>query len=107
MLVSILAVLLILVMILLAVIRQKDFVIENVPKLTVTSPAFKANGTIPVDYTGNGKNSSPELHLSELDERAVSLAIIMDDIDHPLAGVYNHWLIWNLPIMDTIPAEIP
>ena len=53
MLVSILAVLLILVMILLAVIRQKDFVIENVPKLTVTSPAFKANGTIPVDYTGN------------------------------------------------------
>lgn len=107
MLVSILAVLLILVMILLAVIRQKDFVIENVPKLTVTSPAFKANGTIPVDYTGNGKDSSPELHLSELDERAVSLAIIMDDIDHPLAGVYNHWLIWNLPIMDTIPAEIP
>ena len=64
-------------------------------------------GTIPVEYTGNGKDISPELHLSELDERAVSLAIIMDDIDHPLAGVYNHWLIWNLPVMDTIPAEIP
>lgn len=90
MLVSILAVLLILVVILLAVIRQKDFVIENVPKLTVTSPAFEANSTIPVEYTGNGTDISPELHLSELDERAVSLAIIMDDIDHPLAGVYNH-----------------
>ena len=94
-------------MILLAVISQKDFVIENVPKLTVTSPVFEANSTIPVEYTGSGTDISPELHLSELDERAVSLAIIMDDIDHPIAGVYNHWLIWNLPVMDTIPAEIP
>lgn len=107
MLVGILVVLIIVIAIVVAVTRQKDFVIEDVPKVIVTSPAFKINGTIPIEYTGNGEDISPELRLSKLDDEAVSLAVIMDDIDHPLAGVYNHWLIWNLPINQVIPAKIP
>ena len=91
----------------LVVNRQKDFVIEGVPALKVTSPAFENEGKIPVNYTGNGKDRSPELRLAELHPKAVSIAVIMDDVDHPLAGVYNHWLIWNLPPNASIPAEIP
>lgn len=95
------------VVIILAVTRQKDIVIENVSKLTVTSSAFADGGMIPEEYSGNGKDISPELQLSRLDKAAVSLAVIMDDIDHPLVGVYNHWLIWSLPATESIPAEIP
>lgn len=27
---------------------------------------------------------------------AVSIAVVMDDHDHP-AGIFNHWVIWNIP----------
>ncbi|MBO0452886.1 YbhB/YbcL family Raf kinase inhibitor-like protein [Candidatus Enterococcus murrayae] len=107
MIIGIVGGIILLVGIILVVSRQKDIVIEGVSRLEITSPAFKNGDKIPIDYTGNGKDRSPELRLSELDRRAVSLVVIMDDIDHPLAGVYNHWLIWNIPPMKIIPAEIP
>lgn len=91
----------------LAVKRQKDIVIEGIPKLNITSPAFANDGEIPVDYTGNGKDLSPELCLTEVDKNAETLAVIMDDMDHPLVGVYNHWLIWNIPVQEKIPSGIP
>lgn len=77
------------------------------PEIIVTSNAFTNNGTIPVEYTGHGKDISPPLTLSELSERAKSISIIMDDIKHPLFKIYNHWVIWNIPVMQEIPANIP
>lgn len=75
-------------------------------KLLVTSPAFENEAVIPIQYTGRGKDISPELHLSAIDKRAKSLAIIMDDMGHPIPA-YNHWAIWNIPVMETIPANLP
>lgn len=75
-------------------------------ELNVTSKAFENNGTIPVEYTGHGKDISPPLTLSELAANAKSIAIIMDDTRHPLFKVYNHWVVWNLPVMQEIPANI-
>ncbi len=74
--------------------------------LSVTS-VFENNGKIPVKFTGHGKDISPALSLSELSNKARSLAIIMDDIKHPIFHVYNHWTIWNLPVMQKIPENIP
>lgn len=74
--------------------------------LHVTSPAFEEGGTIPVRYTGHGEDISPELHLSPLAEGAVSLAVLMDDLDHPVPA-YSHWVVWNLPAGETIPGDIP
>ncbi|WP_024291172.1 YbhB/YbcL family Raf kinase inhibitor-like protein [Lacrimispora indolis] len=74
--------------------------------LTVTSPAFQNEAVIPVQYTGRGEDISPELHLSSIDENAKSLAVIMDDMGHPIPA-YNHWVIWNIPIMEIIPQNIP
>ena len=74
--------------------------------LIVTSPAFENEAVIPIQYTGRGEDISPELSLSAIDERAKSLAVIMDDMGHPIPA-YNHWIIWNIPVMQTIPENIP
>ena len=78
----------------------------SVDTLTVTSTAFSANGYIPVKYTGYGLDISPPLTMSGISPAAKSLVIIMDDIDHPIPS-YNHWVIWNIPNMSTIPENIP
>lgn len=49
--------------------------------LIVTSPAFEEGGLIPIQYTDYGADISPELHLAEIDHRAKSLAVIMNDMD--------------------------
>jgi hypothetical protein len=75
--------------------------------LEVTSSAFEDKGSIPRRYTGRGEDVSPPLQLHSIDPEAETIAVIMDDVDHPL-GVYNHWLIWNIPVDSTrIPEAIP
>lgn len=75
-------------------------------ELTITSPAFENEAVIPIQYTGRGDDISPELHISSIDESARSLAIIMDDMGHPIPE-YNHWVIWNIPVMEIILKNIP
>lgn len=70
------------------------------------SPAFAAGGLIPLEYTGRGEDISPPLLVHGLLEETVTLAITMDDLDHPLPA-YNHWLIWNLPPNAEIVGGIP
>lgn len=89
---------------------NKDVVImnySNYEELTVTSDAFNNGGTIPIQYTGKGEDISPSLNLSTISENAVSIAIIMDDLDVPIIGTYNHWVIWNIPVQNVIPENIP
>jgi len=74
-------------------------------ELVVKIPAFGQGGLIPEQYTGYGEDISPELHLSNIDEQAKSIAIIMDDMGHPIPA-YNHWVIWNIPVMQVISANI-
>ena len=64
--------------------------------LEVTSEAFGNDGLIPTKYTGKGEDLSPPLKFGEIDVEAKTIAVIMDDLDHPL-GLYNHWVIWNIP----------
>lgn len=38
---------------------------------------------------------------------AVSIVVIMDDLDFPL-GTYNHWVMWNIPASySVIPEAVP
>ena len=74
--------------------------------ITVTS-AFEDGGTIPVDFTTHGRDISPPLTLSEVSENAKSIAVLMDDLDHPLFKVHNHWILWNLPPTREIPENTP
>lgn len=66
-------------------------------QLVVTSPAFEPNGTIPSQYTCDGKDVNPPLHIEKIPPEAKSLAIIVDDPDAP-SGTWVHWVMWNIPI---------
>lgn len=71
------------------------------PMLTITSSAFSENGTIPGEYTCDGKNVNPPLSISDVPAAAKSLALIMDDPDVPKGripgDVFDHWVVFNIP----------
>lgn len=73
--------------------------------LQVTCPGF-VNETIPVEFTGNGADRSPEIVLGNLTDDTVSIAVIMDDLDHPIMPGYNHWTIWNIEPQSSIPEGV-
>lgn len=75
--------------------------------LGITSMAFENGCAIPKRYTGRGEDISPDLSFGTLNEKARSIAIIMDDLDFPI-GAFNHWVIWNIPASFTsVPEAIP
>lgn len=63
--------------------------------LTITSPAFNSNGSIPRQYTCDGKDVSPPLVIGNVPGGTRSLALIVDDPDAP-AGTWVHWVLWNI-----------
>lgn len=72
--------------------------------LTLTSPAFAEGGKIPSEYTCDGENTSPELHIANIPEGTKSLALVMDDPDIPDSvkqargiEVFDHWVLYNIP----------
>lgn len=75
--------------------------------LKVKSDAFENGDNIPVKHTGKGEDISPLLMLDGISNDAVSMVIIMDDLDFPL-GTYNHWVMWNVPAsFSVIPEAVP
>lgn len=75
--------------------------------LKVESNAFENGGNIPVKHTGKGEDVSPLLMLEGISNGAVSIVIIMDDLDFPF-GTYNHWVMWNIPAsFSVIPEAVP
>jgi Raf kinase inhibitor-like YbhB/YbcL family protein len=85
-----------------------DIVIDmSIERIAVTSSAFREMEAIPDKYTGRGEDVSPDFILSELSDKAVSIAIIMDDLDVPWKSNFTHWVIWNIPARTVIPEAIP
>jgi phosphatidylethanolamine-binding protein (PEBP) family uncharacterized protein len=62
----------------------------------ITSPAFAYGDSIPVKFTCDGDDVSPELEWVGIPENTKSLALICDDPDAPL-GTWVHWVIFNIP----------
>lgn len=60
------------------------------------SPAFSDGATIPVDFSCEGQDKSPELRWSESPANTRSFALIMDDPDAP-GGTFTHWVLFDLP----------
>ncbi len=73
--------------------------------LVVTSPSFKASGTIPTRYSCDGRESSPPLHIENIPAGAQSLAITLVDLDAPYEGGFTHWVVWNVDVMNDIPEN--
>lgn len=64
--------------------------------MRIFSPAFEDGTTIPAQYTCDGENMSPPLSWHDVPPQAKILTIICDDPDTP-GGVWDHWLLFNLP----------
>lgn len=62
------------------------------------SPAFADGSRIPVKYTGEGDDRSPPLEWTDPPEGTKAFALICDDPDAP-HGTWDHWLVWNLPVL--------
>ena len=72
--------------------------------LSIISPAFEPNGSIPPLYTCDSENKNPPLIISGVPEGAKSLTLIMDDPDIPQSVkdalgilIFDHWLVFNIP----------
>ena len=69
--------------------------------LTITSPAFTANGAIPALYTCEGKDMSPSLAWTGVPPGTKSLALIVDDPDAPDPAApkttWVHWVLYDIP----------
>jgi len=81
--------------------------------LTITSPAIRDGGRIPVTFTCRGSDKSPPLVWSGIPQGTKSLALIVQDPDAP-GRTFIHWVAFNIPAdskgLDSgIPnrAEIP
>ncbi len=72
--------------------------------LKITS-VFRNNSFIPSKYTCEGENVNPPLKIDGVDEKVISLAVIMDDPDAPKTFV--HWVAWNILPTGGIPDAIP
>lgn len=71
--------------------------------MKITSSAFDEGQSIPKQYTCDGENVSPPLAIFDIPEGAVSLALIIDDVDAP-AGVFDHWIVFDLPVVSEIKS---
>lgn len=77
---------------------------KKISSLTLTSPAFERNKSIPSKYTCDGININPPLKISGVSEKTKSLVLIMDDPDAPV-GIWDHWIKWNIPASATLIFE--
>jgi Raf kinase inhibitor-like YbhB/YbcL family protein len=77
--------------------------------LTLISPAFSANSSIPARYTCDGDDVSPPLEWSGVPAGTRSLALIIDDPDAPDPKApkmtWVHWVLYNIPPGETGLAE--
>lgn len=68
--------------------------------MTLQSTDFPAGGTIPLASMATdcgGKNRTPSLQWRNVPPGAKSFALIVHDPDAPLAGGFDHWILYDIP----------
>ena len=70
----------------------------------IIKSVFENKKEIPVKYTCDGDDISPELVITNIPENAKSLALIVHDPDAP-AGDWVHWIVWNIPVKEEVDIK--
>jgi len=83
------------------------FIPERGWTMELTSPNFENNMMIPQEFTCQGEDISPELHIAGIPENTQELVLIVDDPDAPV-GTWIHWVVYGITPRDVIRrGEIP
>ncbi len=64
--------------------------------MKISVRGFESGSEIPIKFTCDGPDVSPEVYWEGLPEGTRSIAIIMDDPDAP-SGLFTHWIAYNIP----------
>jgi Raf kinase inhibitor-like YbhB/YbcL family protein len=64
--------------------------------MQLKSSAFRPGGAIPVQYTCEGEDISPEFSWTGLPAGTKSLTLILHDPDAPRANGFTHWVVYNI-----------
>jgi Raf kinase inhibitor-like YbhB/YbcL family protein len=70
-------------------------VLTSVPAMTVTSNAFEAGGQIPIDYSCDGRNVSPQVTWSGAPADTRAFVLLLTDPDAP-SGNFDHWVVYDI-----------
>lgn len=68
---------------------------SNLNSLSLMSKNFENNQNIPVKYTCQNQNISPDLYWSNVPESTKSFVLILEDPDAPKKA-WTHWIIFNI-----------
>jgi Raf kinase inhibitor-like YbhB/YbcL family protein len=79
-----------------AVESSESEVEEQAIQLELTSDAFNDGDPIPLKFSCDGDDISPQLAWSGVPEETLSFALIVDDPDAPV-GTWVHWVLYNIP----------
>lgn len=75
--------------------------------ITIISEAFNKGDIIPVEYTCDGRDRSPQLSWTGMPDNTASIALIMYDPDAP-SKPFIHWVIYNIsPSIRGLPKWLP
>ncbi len=69
---------------------------KQVAELTVKSPVFQNNQSIPKKYGSEGADTNPPLTIEAIPPKTKTLVLILDDPDAP-RHTFVHWVVYNLP----------
>src|SRR3990167_6593208 len=72
--------------------------------LTLSTTAFLDAGILPVLYTCDGKDISPQFAWSNAPSNTKSYALIFEDKEAP-DGLFYHWIVYNIPSQTQELAE--
>ncbi|NPA17188.1 YbhB/YbcL family Raf kinase inhibitor-like protein [Persephonella sp.] len=74
----------------------------------IYSSAVEEGGVIPVRYTCDGEDVSPDIRWSGApEEETLSYVLIMEDPDAPI-GTFTHWTVYDIPAsVKFLPENFP
>jgi len=73
--------------------------------ISVTSPNFRTDAPLPVQYTCHGKGMSPPLYWSgALSQQPKSYAVVVDDGQAPITP-YIYWIVFDISPNTTVIAQ--
>jgi hypothetical protein len=64
--------------------------------MKLSTTAFAPGGRIPMQYTCDGSDFSPDLEWEDAPKETLSFTLVVDDPDAP-RGAWVHWLAYNIP----------